>query len=210
MLRAACALALAVTLTIASATSASAVILEGENGSAAQYQAWADQAAVPTYPGVVRLTIGGGAGECGNPLDIGCTDVASDGVPQIWVDQGDRQTLYHELGHVFDFMVGSDGYRAWFAGIWQVTVPPSAWWQPSPALSDGPLGEWFAEGYRECADGVQGFMPLGQETAALSYSTIYGYPGGTLTGPVSRRRWALRKQRMVCDLIRVMANGSSR
>jgi hypothetical protein len=186
---------------------ARAVVLQGQNADVSQYQRWADASAIPTYPGLVRLTLGGASGECGgDPQVIGCTNVAWDGVPQVWITPTyalqDRQVLYHELGQVFDFMDGNAAMFSTFEAIWQVAEPPGGWWTPDPSLRDGPLGEWFAEGYRECADNVQGRMTATTEGARLTYGTIFGYPGGVLTTSARRRRWALRKQHMVCDLIR--------
>lgn len=207
-------IATAVALTLALAGPAGAVTLQGQNADVSQYQQWADQSAIPTWPGVVRLTIGGADGECGNPVPpaIGCSNVSFDGVPQIWITPqvpsfwpNDRQTLYHELGQVFDFMYGNPAMFGAFAQIWGVSQPQAAWWTPSPALNPGPLGEWWAEGYRACADGVKAHTTIAQEAERLLFGTVYGYPGGLLgvSRPAHNRQ--IRKQRMVCDLIREMA-----
>ena len=106
------------------------------------YQRWIDRAKVPTVSGRVRVVLSG----CpGRPRNAGC--VVTRRLRTVYMKRSvsnPRNTLYHELGHLFDFRLMSRGERrlykrligqrrrAWFGGV-------------------NPPGEQFAEAYALCA-----------------------------------------------------------
>jgi len=119
-------------------------VLVGRSGRAlpARWQRWVRRSLVPVVNGRVKVGLNG----CpGHPRVVGC--VYSTRLSTVYID-GDRAvlpaTLYHELGHLFDWRVLNNrerrrfkrllgmGSRGWFSG----RMPPA---------------EQFAEAYSFCA-----------------------------------------------------------
>lgn len=110
-------------------------------GSGFAYQAWVDEAHIPTPNVTVAVheeqgTCVGGLG-CAGPSDI-WLPIA------LW--GGAKRVFLHELGHVFDMDVMSDPARQRFEEIIGLQGP---WFQPT--LGDGSPTEWFADTYMLCA-----------------------------------------------------------
>ena len=144
------------------------------------YQRWIDRAKAPTVSGRVRIVLTG----CpGRPHLAGC--VYTNRLRTIYMKRSvsdPRNTLYHELGHLFDFRLMSRGERriykrligqrkrAWFGGV-------------------NPPGEQFAEAYALCAE---------RRRIARVARGHYGF------------RTSPRRHRAVCALIRRAAGPRSR
>jgi hypothetical protein len=178
------------------------------------WQLWADQAQVPTWSGVLPFTVAAGYLDCGGMQAAGCSSLTPEvdqtsgqimpqGTPlasvSTEVDGGqsawdDRQTLYHELGQVFwaEYLTPSD--QAEFMRIVGLGGDVSQWgnWLYGTRVIAGvtrhfPPFEWFAEGYRYCAEyGIN--QPLGVRDEEGLF-----YPGDQ-PGFASQ-------QRQVCQLI---------
>jgi len=108
-----------------------------------RWQAWANASLVPTVRGRVTLRLTG----CpGLPRAAGCVYASRPQMVYLRRDVRDPQAvLLHELGHVYDLAVLSDGDRASVRAIFGVPAGRK-WWSGST-----PLAEWFAEGYSWCA-----------------------------------------------------------
>ena len=144
------------------------------------YQRWIDRSKVPTVSGRVRIVLSG----CPyRPTLAGC--VYSNRLRTVYIRRtvsDMRGTLYHELGHLFDFRLMSRGERriykrlvgqrgrAWFGGV-------------------NPPGEQFAEAYSLCAS---------RRRLARTAHGHYGF------------RTSPRRHRAVCSLIRRAAGPKSR
>jgi hypothetical protein len=144
------------------------------------YQRWIDRAKVPTVGGRVRIVLSG----CpGRPRFAGC--VYTRRLRTIYIKRSVadlKGTLYHELGHLFDFRLMSRGERrlykrltgqrkrAWFGGV-------------------NPPGEQFAEAYALCAS---------RRRLARVARGHYGF------------RTSPRRHRAVCGLIRRAAGPKGR
>jgi hypothetical protein len=111
--------------------------------SAARYQRWVASAAVPTPHTTIALQDGlcpgapSWAAACSLPLQH-----------QIWLTSEGRQSsvFFHELGHVFDWLVMTDSVRARFAALIR---RPGEWnWTTT---NRNPPVEQFAEAYSMCA-----------------------------------------------------------
>ena len=112
-------------------------------GSAARYQRWVATAAVPTP----RATIAVEAGLCpGAPSWAAACSLPLE--HQIWLTSEGRQrsVFFHELGHVFDWLVMTDGARSRFAAL----IHRSAEWNWTSTNHNPPV-EQFAEAYSMCA-----------------------------------------------------------
>ncbi|HEY1515546.1 MAG TPA: hypothetical protein VGF91_03935 [Solirubrobacteraceae bacterium] len=191
------------------APSASAVTIQTSDSSH-PWQSWSDAAQVPTYAGTLPLAVAPDYVDCGGFTDAaGCTSITPtidgqtgsvigpptvtteiDGGQDIW---DDRQTLYHELGQIFwsEYMTDSDETQ--FMRIVGLPGDASSWgnWSDSVTINGvlitfAPF-EWFAEGYRYCAEyGVN-------QPAGVSDEEGVGYPGDKATFAT--------QQREVCELI---------
>lgn len=178
------------------------------------WQQWADAAQVPTYAGSLPFTVAADLFDCGGMQAAGCSSLISSvdqttgqtmpqGTPlasvSTEVDGGqstwdDRQTLYHELGQVFwaEYLTTAD--EATFMRIVGLGTDTNEWgnWLYGTRVVDGvtrhfPPFEWFAEGYRYCAEyGIN--QPLG-----VSDEEGLFYPGD--------RAGFASQQRQVCQLI---------
>jgi hypothetical protein len=127
---------LAVMAVLALPTEARAVRLDAPpTATVARYQRWADAARVPTAATRVRLRVGP------TPCPEGACAFATRPYPTIWVrpDWTDRLTLYHELGHVFDYVTLGDDTRSAFRSI----VHDRRAWRSAPNSPH----EQFAEAY---------------------------------------------------------------
>lgn len=154
-------------LTLMAATAAQAVTLVNPNGTPVGgiYQRWVDQSKISTYKGVVAFSTVGGCNGA-----VACTDAPQTirGPYQAWVGGGplsivdtsqansylDRNSLYFELGHVFDAAVLTPADRrkialAFHNGQWH-------WWDTTAGVAkngeDG-LEGMFAAVYQDCAWG---------------------------------------------------------
>lgn len=200
---------LAAISTSAIASPARAVLLVDRNGApiGGQWQSWANEAKVPTWPGRVELAVTG----CPESGAIGCTWLSSP--PIVHVVPGlqpalSRSTLYHELGHVF---------AARYIGARQQAAFEHAWGLSAPWSSQLPYGgtpeEWFAEGYQLCAlheswtyaaaarEGYSFYYPA--EWAAAASDTGWRPPALARSAAV-----ALAAQRRTCALVRTAASAA--
>ncbi len=119
-------------------------VLVSRSGRAlpARWQRWVRRSLVPTVDGRVTVSLNG----CpGHPKAVGC--VYSNRLSRVYIDSGRAvmpATLYHELGHLFDWRVlnnrerrrfkrlAGQGRQGWFSGR-------------------NPPAEQFAEAYSFCA-----------------------------------------------------------
>jgi len=187
----------------------SPLTLVGVNGPiGGVWQSWVDRARVAVWRGSVTLDTSDHDvnATCG-PADGGCFWEATSDL-LVSPDRGGRFGLYHELGHLFDAKALTDADRAAFMRLWHVTVPPGesvgdAWWAGegrADAMTWGPPGEWFAEGYRLCAT-------YGSWTWAQALSedgAQYGYPAQNawdINGRSAKWAWTVEAQRATCRLI---------
>lgn len=114
-------------------------------GSKFPYQQWVAGAHVPTPDVTVSLV----EAPCPElPSALGCTDgstiwIAPSGVEEHWRP---RETLYHEIGHLFDMAYLTPQLRHSFRALVKANGP---WFTSSHSSSDP--GEKFAEDYAACA-----------------------------------------------------------
>src|SRR2546423_5268305 len=134
----ACLVALAV-LALGSTAHALTLVSPSGDPRVAQYQAWANGAAMPTPTGVVDLVLQA----CPVPISDGC--VVQGAPPTIYLGAAvrTRATLLHEIGHAFDAQRLTDADRAGFEAILGDTRP----WR---SAANSPH-EQFAEAYSLCA-----------------------------------------------------------
>jgi hypothetical protein len=123
------------------------------------FQAWADAARVPTYPGKVRLYTDGS--RCGRKIEPrGCALWNPLGI--VLIRHGiNRRTMLHELGHIFDFVVMGDGKikngRLRNPRSLARMTPARRMYaryideEGSWARGSHPIRERFADSYRDCA-----------------------------------------------------------
>src|SRR3954451_12937421 len=109
----------------ASAAYAVQLVAPGGKELTGNWQAWADGALVPTVTGrvTVRLT-----GCPGLPRAAGCVYTSRPRV--VYLKRGlrnPRGVLLHELGHVYDLTVLSNGDRGRFRKI--MRRPHARWWR---------------------------------------------------------------------------------
>jgi hypothetical protein len=123
---------------------APATTLETDGGATRPqpFQSWVDRAAVPTPPGLVRLSLAACPG--GPAWGAACASPADRAI-HLGSEGRDPVTLLHELGHLFDELVLDDTDRAAFQALLGRRGP---WF--GPAASDPP-NERFAEAYALCA-----------------------------------------------------------
>lgn len=206
-------LAGAILLVCWSASAARAVTLQTTDASR-PWQQWADQAQVPTWAGTLPLTVASDYIACGPWTAEGCTSAtpAVDQTNGQIMPQGSplasvstavyngpaawdaRSTLYHELGQVFwsEYLTADD--EAAFMRIVGLVPDVSQWgnWLYGHITVRGhaytfPPFEWFAEGYRYCAEyGIN--QPLG----VVDEEALF-YPGD--------QAGFAAQQRQVCELI---------
>lgn len=178
------------------------------------WQTWVDQSQAPTWAGALPFTVAPDLFDCGGLQAAGCSSLTPmvdqstgqlmpQGTPldsvSTKVDGGqgawqDRATLYHELGQVFwaEYLTTAD--EAQFMQIVGLDADVSQWgnWLVGTRVVDGqtyhfPPFEWFAEGYRYCAEyGVN--QPLG-----VNDEEGLWYPGDQAAFAA--------QQRQVCQLI---------
>ena len=108
----------------------------------ARWQRWVRRSLVPIVNGRVRVGLRG----CpAHPSAVGC--VYSDRLTVVYIDERRAvlpATLYHELGHLFDWRVLNNGDRRRFKRL--VGKPRSSWFRGRNSPS-----EQFAEAYSFCA-----------------------------------------------------------
>jgi hypothetical protein len=133
-------LAVAAAISVIPASSAEATTLTLPDGAARPqpYQAWVDDALVPTPPGSVVLDL------------AGCDELvacAPEGARSIALSHDDAspRVLLHELGHVFDDTVLTGSARERFQAIMRKR---GSW---AAVSSRSPANEQFAEAYALCA-----------------------------------------------------------
>lgn len=157
---------------------AQATTIQTSDGSR-PWQDWTDTAQVPTWAGTLPFTVTSDYFDCGGLQAAGCSSltplvdqtteqIMPQGTPlasvSTEVDGGqgawqDKATLYHELGQVFwaEYLTTAD--EAAFMQIVGLGSDASQWgnWLVGTRVIDGqtyhfPPFEWFAEGYRYCAE----------------------------------------------------------
>lgn len=175
------------------------------------WQTWTNTAQVPTWRGDLPLTVAPGYFDCGGFTSAaGCTSITpavdqttgqilqGNATVSTELDAGqsswdDRQTLYHELGQVFwaEYLTPADETR--FMQITGLAGDSSDWgnWRFTRVINGVTVHfspyEWFAEGYRYCAEyGVNQPPNVVDEEGT-------GYPGDKLS--------FASQQREVCQLI---------
>lgn len=117
------------------------------------YQKWADESKAPTYPGIVTVA----------PSILcdglyGCSEQNSDGSFDIYA--ADRDSLYYELGHIFDWAMLRGYMRRYMSIRWD--SKGSHWESSAVAIAAGEaegvgvedgLEGMFAMVYNDCAWG---------------------------------------------------------
>jgi len=104
------------TLAFAASSASAATTLVNPDGTPApaKYQTWLKQAKVPTPDGTVKLALA----PCPNgpAWAGGCADLQN---RTIYLGPGarDKGRFYHELGHIFDATMMSEGLRTKFEAI---------------------------------------------------------------------------------------------
>jgi hypothetical protein len=202
--------------TLVLAGSAGAVTLVSPQGQpvGGVWQQWTDHAQVPTWNGTLPFTVMSDLFDCGGMQAAGCSNltptvdqttsqIMPQGTPlasvstEIYNDPDPWQakaTLYHELGQVFwaEYLTTSDEAR--FMQIVGLGSDTSQWgnWLYGTTVRDGatyhfPPFEWFAEGYRYCAQ-----YGINQPHGVTDEEGLF-YPG-------DQTRFA-PQQRQVCQLI---------
>jgi hypothetical protein len=179
------------------------------------WQRWVNEARTATWSGSVILDTARTdlRAHCGTDVVGGCFSNADPA--EIWLSprDGGRYGLFHEMGHMFDYEVLTDVERTEFMRIWRVPAETGValddqWWQgeqQADPMSHGPLGEWFAEGYRLCAT-------YGRWTWARALSADgdqYGYPAQRawgVNGRSSKWAWTIQAQQQTCRLIDTAAS----
>lgn len=125
------------------------------------WQYWADYSRMPTYRGAIEFD-GAVTAACGDEA-LGCASAGTDGCPPTLTmcaqtiglplvsvgRQGGRFTLYHELGHLFDWTYMTDPERHVFL---RLMGEPYAPWVENGAQDD------FADLYAYCAIGYGSTM----------------------------------------------------
>ena len=120
------------------------------------WQRWADEMRVLTVRG--RLTPDNPADAeamCGTAA--GCSQGWDGMTPEVWIDgpHDNRQTLYYELGHEFDWLELNAGDRRFLAREWG--APHARWWDSEASLERGSedgLEGVFPQIYADCASGI--------------------------------------------------------
>lgn len=137
-----------------------------------RYQQWANSALVPTFRGDVTLDPRGDPQA--NLGSLGQTDAAG---TEIWLQPGvGRNTLYYELGHVFDARLMNDGERATFRKILKFK-PDTPWAPTSYKPNDSfqqvarPIGEIFEAAYALAAQRKR------LKPTSLNAKGVWGYGG---------------------------------
>lgn len=161
---------------------ASAVQLVGARGQpvGGQWQRWADQAQVPTFNGPLRFTLSETLCNAGLPILVpGCSAGPPRYGPTYFlsidprcVGVACRDTLYSELGHLFDWRYLTNADRMILARMWRHARWP--WWDTQIALSAGVGGSASENGleadftwaYQACAEGETGPLSVAPLTAA--------------------------------------------
>jgi hypothetical protein len=149
-------------------------VISPESGTSYPYQRWVDEASVPTADVTVRVVDRG----CPWSASSSCTYSDEDGSVIYLPPDGirHRQTLYHELGHLFDYSAMTDTAHAQFLAI---RHDPREWRSPPNSPH-----EQFAEEYSFCAFQARPHRP-----------EAYGYDFWRGIG----------KHRAACSLIRALA-----
>ena len=118
-----------------------------------RWQQWIDQSRIPTVIGDITLFKPQSfCGYTGPALGMGCSLFAA---PYREIAASDRDSLYWELGHQFDWLYLTRTDRRYLAREWG--RPYAHWWDTQRALADGGedgLEAEFAAVYRDCAWGV--------------------------------------------------------
>lgn len=167
-------------LGLGSARAVTLVPIEGDRTQ--PYQAWANRAKEPTVSAPIQFYL--------RP-DLSCPGhyLSCAGVPPLHIylgDHDDRWTLYHELGHIFDYVVmGADG-----------DISAMTWWRQRFEEIRGDFRGWreginppheqFAQAYMFCAMDPRR-LPRGPRAG---YVWQYGYA-----------RTTRRQHRRSCRLI---------
>lgn len=152
---------------------ADAVTLAPIEGAPTQrYQAWADRAKVPTVSAAVQFYLRS------DPSCPGGRTSCAGNVPlRIFLGDHDRWTLYHELGHIFDYVVmgsgaGGDPFAttSWRQRFLAIRGDSGGWRQ-----GVNPPHEHFAQAYMFCAMDPRK-LPRGPRKGFIWQ---YGYAGTT-------------------------------
>ena len=112
---------------------------------------------VPTVRGrlVLDTNLADAQAMCG--AASGCSQGWDGMTPEVWVDgpHDNRQTLYYELGHEFDWLELNAGDRRFLAREWG--APHARWWDSEASLERGSedgLEGVFPQIYADCASGI--------------------------------------------------------
>lgn len=143
-----------------------------------QWQWWVDASKAPSPAVSIAFDPTNMVCQDGAP---GCSGGPQMGLPTYELTATDRDSLYFELGHIFDWTVLTDSDRAYLARKWHA----AGWhWPDNPAgfaagVEDG-LEGIFPAMYAMCAEGEStvdlsyGEMsPIGGPTSDLALPTIY-------------------------------------
>lgn len=155
----------------AGATSARATTLTGEHPNMGRLQAhvaWVQAQGRLPLP-ATEVAVSPDMELCRRPDDAGITGCALwDGTTIVLRPMGrsdrvqQRQTLVHELGHLYDFTYMTDEDRAWFTA--RLYLDGHAWWNEGPYKVRP--GEMFAAAYTFCQlrpRAIRWFAPFRQK-----------------------------------------------
>ena len=149
---------------------AEAVTLVPFDSPVQPYQSWADRARVPTVSASVDFYL-----RSDSTCPDGRASCAGDLPLRIFLGDGGRWTLYHELGHIFDYVVmgaGADpsAVSAWRQQFLFIRRDPRGWRE-----GVNPPVEQFAQAYMFCAMNPRR-LPGGSRERFI---WDYGYAGTT-------------------------------
>jgi hypothetical protein len=200
-------------MVFACAPAAHAVTLAAYDGHPAggapiggQWQAWADDAHIPTYTGKVILKV--------DPC--GCFfGVWAPWSPTIYVDSYGTSpadsTLYHELGHTFDWQMQQEQpalgarFRTTLLHVWgrDEMTGRLAEWGVDDGLTPISMNEFFAVSYDQCAQHRR--TTYGDVQTFLS--SAVPFPPAIARAPPRRGLiWTYWRQVTTCRLIREFAH----
>jgi hypothetical protein len=116
-----------------------------------QWQQWVDQMRMPTVSG--QLTFTSPSDLCGGLSTVGCSTGPQFGYPYE-LAASDRNSLYFELGHMYDWQYLTDANRRSLSQSWGASGQP--WLDSTASLNKGAedgLEAIFAAVYADCAFG---------------------------------------------------------
>lgn len=148
-------------VTLLTSTGAKAIIFEPIGSPQAQlYQKWANEANIATYPGQVNVAL---ATLCSVGIE-GCSAGPLEGYSNWTVYADSRDTLYFELGHIFDWAMLKGYQRRLMSIRWD-----SAGWHWTDTERGLEVGAQQGVGVE---DGLEGLFAMVYQDCAWGHSTV--------------------------------------